>query len=240
MVHTTTASSVPFLIKLLCHSMAWPMLLLSTQVMLAGELRCCTVRLTNSGLGALANLRLAVASPDVFCGARSPDDAFKTLRAEPVPVESFRDGQALYALGPGARLAPGESLRWPLWLHPRAAGELAFHYVWHYEPEEPVDGMRYRCGGARVWLGLAPTLSEGEDWAAAACGLHRHGIAQQWSVRKQGRSSAARHAGLHQLSVCAQGAAHGTQRHRAAGSVRAGRADALPHGPAVLAVAPGP
>ena len=120
------------------------------QVMLAGELRCCTVRLTNSGSGALANLRLAVASPDVFCGVQSPDDAAKALRAEPVQVESFRDGQALYALGPGARLAPGESLRWPLWLHPRAAGELAFHYVWHYEPEEPVDGMRYRCGAASV------------------------------------------------------------------------------------------
>ena len=125
--------------------------------MLAGELRCCTVRLTNSGSGALANLRLAVASPDVFCGARSPDDgASAALRAEPVPVESFRDGQALYALGPGARLAPGQSLRWPLWLHPRAAGELAFHYVWHYEPEEPVDGMRYRCFIATEWPGLAP------------------------------------------------------------------------------------
>lgn len=36
-------------------------------VMLAGELRRCTVRLTNSGSGALVNLRLAVASPDVFC-----------------------------------------------------------------------------------------------------------------------------------------------------------------------------
>ena len=71
----------------------------------------------------------------------------QSLRADPVPVESFRDGQALYALGPGARLAPGASLQWPLWLHPRAAGELAFHYVWHYEPEEPVEGMRYRCGG---------------------------------------------------------------------------------------------
>jgi len=129
---------------------------------MAGELRCCMVRLTNSGSGALANLRLAVASPDVFCGARSPDDggASAALRAEPVPVESFRDGQALYALGPGARLAPGQSLRWPLWLHPRAAGELAFHYVWHYEPEEPVDGMRYRCAVAALWLGSAAALRE--------------------------------------------------------------------------------
>ena len=119
------------------------------------------VRLTNSGSGALANLRLAVASPDVFCGAQSPDDGFATLRADPSPVESFRDGQALYALGPGARLAPGTSLRWPLWLHPRAAGELAFHYVWHYEPEEPVDGMRYRfvCS-CRHWLLLSVWLTQ--------------------------------------------------------------------------------
>ncbi len=130
--------------------------------MLAGELRCCTVRLTNSGSGALANLRLAVASPDVFCGARSPDGGASSaaLLAEPVPVESFRDGQALYALGPGARLAPGQSLRWPLWLHPRAPGELTFHYVWHYEPEEPVDGMRYRCGVAAVWLVSVIVLHE--------------------------------------------------------------------------------
>ena len=41
--------------------------------MLAGELRRCMVRLTNTGSGALANLRLAVASPDVLCGASSPD-----------------------------------------------------------------------------------------------------------------------------------------------------------------------
>ena len=36
-------------------------------VMLAGELRRCLVRLTNSGSGALVNLRLAVGSPDVYC-----------------------------------------------------------------------------------------------------------------------------------------------------------------------------
>ena len=50
-------------------------------VMLTGELRRCVVRLTNSGSGALANLRLAVASPDVFCSptqgenGTSPDGA---------------------------------------------------------------------------------------------------------------------------------------------------------------------
>ena len=42
-------------------------------VMLAGELRRCTVRLTNSGSGALVNLRLAVGSPDVFCGRAQGD-----------------------------------------------------------------------------------------------------------------------------------------------------------------------
>lgn len=138
--------------------------------MLAGELRCCFVRLTNSGSGALANLRLAVASPDIYCGAQSPDEGSKALRADPVLVESFRDGQALYALGPASRLAPGASLRWPLWLHPRAAGELTFHYVWHYEPEELVDGMRNRCGSPRC-DGKFPWPLVATAWAELPVGL---------------------------------------------------------------------
>lgn len=70
------------------------------------------------------------------------------MTAEPVEVEAFRSGQQLYAIrgGSGGGLAPGASLEWPLWLHPRAAGELTFHYVWCYEPLEPVHGMRHRWG----------------------------------------------------------------------------------------------
>ena len=148
--------------------------------MLAGELRCCVVRLTNSGSGALANLRLAAASPDVFCGAVSPDDAARTLRADPVPIDSFRDGQALYALGPGSRLAPGASLRWPLWLHPRAAGELAFHYVWHYEPEEPVDGMRYRC--AVTVNGHCSVLMRRNPASLACCSMHNSTVCKMTRI----------------------------------------------------------
>lgn len=52
----------------------------------------------------------------------------------------------MYAIRGGGALAPGASLEWPLWLHPRAPGELTFHYVWCYEPQEPVNGMRNRWG----------------------------------------------------------------------------------------------
>lgn len=38
----------------------------------------------------------------------------------------------------------GGTLEWPLWLHPTAAGELAFQYVLYYEPATPVEGMKYR------------------------------------------------------------------------------------------------
>ena len=71
------------------------------------------------------------------------------LTAEPVDVEAFRAGQQLYAIRGGGGLAPGASLEWPLWLHPRTAGELTFHYVWCYEPLEPVNGMRHRWGAGR-------------------------------------------------------------------------------------------
>lgn len=36
-------------------------------------------------------------------------------------------------------------LEWPLWVHPRAAGELELRYVLYYEPASPVEGMKYRC-----------------------------------------------------------------------------------------------
>ncbi len=38
----------------------------------------------------------------------------------------------------------GATLEWPLWVHPRVAGELAFQYVLYYEPATPVKGMKYR------------------------------------------------------------------------------------------------
>ncbi len=46
----------------------------------------------------------------------------------------------------------GAALEWPLWLHPRAAGELELHYVLYYEPPSPVDGMKYRCASTHPFL----------------------------------------------------------------------------------------
>ena len=65
-------------------------------------------------------------------------------------MEAFRSGQQLYAIKGPASLAPGASLDWPLWLHPRASGELIFHYVWYYEPLEAVNGMKYRLDETQI------------------------------------------------------------------------------------------
>ncbi len=40
----------------------------------------------------------------------------------------------LYRLWPGRELAPGETLEWPLWLHPRGVGTLKLPLVWYGEP----------------------------------------------------------------------------------------------------------
>lgn len=60
------------------------------------------------------------------------------------PGLRLRRGMRLHAWPASRALAPGEALEWPLWLHPRAPGAFDFHLALHYEPETPVEGMRYR------------------------------------------------------------------------------------------------
>jgi hypothetical protein len=61
---------------------------------------------------------------------------------------SYSKGCQLLDFRPMARLEPGASMDWPLWLHPRRAGTLAFQYAWFYEPLKPVDGLKFRCGSS--------------------------------------------------------------------------------------------
>lgn len=41
-------------------------------------------------------------------------------------------------------LAPGESIRWPMWIHPRDRGPFGFHLAFYCEPVTPVEGMNHR------------------------------------------------------------------------------------------------
>ncbi len=61
------------------------------------------------------------------------------------PTQSqLKGGQTVVAWGANVILAPGESLRWPLWLHPRSPGTLVYHLVWYFQLVTPVDGMKHR------------------------------------------------------------------------------------------------
>lgn len=57
---------------------------------------------------------------------------------------TLKGGQTLFIWGAQSTLQPQDTLKWPLWLHPRAPGMLTFHCVWYYEPTTPVEGMKFR------------------------------------------------------------------------------------------------
>ena len=64
-----------------------------------------------------------------------------------------RGCQQLLSFGTLGTLAPGATLDWPLWLHPRASGSFAFQYVWYYEALKPVDAMKFRRAAANICPG---------------------------------------------------------------------------------------
>lgn len=41
---------------------------------------------------------------------------------------------SLYRVWTGFELQPGQSLDWPLWVHPKGAGQMRFNCVWYFEP----------------------------------------------------------------------------------------------------------
>ncbi|MEW5318844.1 MAG: hypothetical protein WDW38_010029, partial [Sanguina aurantia] len=130
--------------------------------MYSGELARMTVTLRNTGSLPLRNLQLVISHPQVACASNSDGlsssiaeclsaASSECISSSPLPGPAAAAAAALggssslslYRVWPGVELQPGQSLDWPLWVHPKGAGQLRFNCVWYFEPAAPAP-MRYR------------------------------------------------------------------------------------------------
>jgi len=140
----------------------------------AGQLLRLALCLRNVGAAPLHRLRLACSFPGLRLG-RAPlraGEAAGEWGWEAACEEPQQAAQAACDLpAPHARLEPGATLRWPLWLHCGDAGALeAARLVVFYAPEEAAEAappMRFRLLRIAFSLPLSPLLLASCTQAAA-------------------------------------------------------------------------
>ena len=84
-----------------------------------------------------------------------------------------KGGGRLYEWPKDLKLAAGESLQWPFFLHPRKAGQLALHCQWHYESLPASKAMPWRILRWSSTVDILPSLNLEYKLLPSSTHLHR-------------------------------------------------------------------
>ena len=71
-----------------------------------------------------------------------PDQSVLRTRLPPTSSADPTQAQLYKVWGAGMQLQPGETLEWPLLIHPTVTGKLAVHCLWYCEPTVRSAGER--------------------------------------------------------------------------------------------------
>eukprot|EP00798_Chlamydomonas_sp_ICE-L_P000836 gene836-33567_t len=160
--------------------------------MYAGEIGRAVLNVRNCGSLPLRGLQLVLSHADVCCPSSSANmskglvdtltEASDTVSLSRLPNAAINKETGdstslqLYRLQwvPDQEqvLQPGESLQWPLWLHPRTVGLWEMHLLLSCEPTGATSNMRYRTTRVTFQMQVLPLLTARAHLAHSVSDLH--------------------------------------------------------------------